>query len=323
MVWKLITYTELYTPVPPYKSIYAIGIVENEEGVKRVVRIDRKFFGRLKTGMVGEVTESWSVFGNIPLFIPSGVEAREEKVALVTGGARGIGAAISIELAKSGYLIAVADILRDTEAENTIKAISNAGSKAVFVEMDVSRYESVEEGVKKVASEFGRIDVLVNNAGITKDSYMQRMSPDMWDAVIRVNLTGAYNCSRAVTPYMIKNGGGVIINVSSIVGLIGNVGQANYAASKSGLIGLTYTLAKELAPYGVRVVAIAPGFVKTRMALAVPTPILRDYLRRIPIPRLIEPEEIAKLVRHIIENEALNGIVIPIDLGTTISSLKA
>lgn len=323
MVWKLVTYTELYTPVPPYKSTYAVGLVENEEGVRRVVRIDRKFFGKLKIGMVGEVTESWSIFGNIPSFTPSGVEAIEKKVALVTGGARGIGAAISLELAKSGYLIAVADISRDAEAENTIKAVSDAGSKAMFVEMDVSRYESVEEGVKKVVGEFGRIDVLVNNAGITKDSYLQRISPEMWDAVIKVNLTGAYNCSRAVTTYMIKSGGGVIINVSSIVGLVGNIGQANYAASKSGLIGLTYTLAKELAPYGIRVVAIAPGFVKTRMALAVPTPILRDYLRRIPIPRLIEPEEVAKLVRHIVENEALNGIVIPIDLGTTISSPKA
>lgn len=323
MVWRLITYTELYTPVLPYKSTYAIGIVENDEGVKKIVRIDRKFFGKLKVGVAGEVTESWSVFGNIPVFTPSDVETPERKVALITGGARGIGAAISLELAKSGYLIAVADISRDVEAENTVKAISDAGSKAIFVEMDVSKYESVEEGIKKVVSEFGRIDVLVNNAGITKDSYLQRISPEMWDAVIRVNLTGAYNCSRVVTPYMIKNGGGVIINVSSIVGLVGNIGQANYAASKSGLIGLTYTLAKELAPYGIRVVAIAPGFVKTRMALAVPTPILRDYLRRIPIPRLIEPEEIAKLVKHIVENEALNGVVIPIDLGTTISSPKA
>lgn len=323
MVWKLVAYTELYTPVTPYKSTYAIGLVENEEGVRRVVRIDRKFFGKLRVGVVGEVTESWSVFGNIPTFIPSGIEVREKKVALVTGGARGIGAAISLELAKSGYLVAIADISRDAEAENTIRAVNEVGSKAVFVEVDVSKYESVEEGVKKVVSEFGRIDVLVNNAGITKDSYLQRISPEMWDAVIRVNLTGAYNCSRVVTPYMIKGGGGVIINVSSIVGLIGNIGQANYAASKSGLIGLTYTLAKELAPYGIRVVAIAPGFVRTRMALAVPTSILRDYLRRIPIPRLVEPEEVAKLVKHIVENEALNGVVIPIDLGTTISSLKA
>jgi 3-oxoacyl-[acyl-carrier protein] reductase len=323
VVWKLITYTELYTPVLPYKSTYAIGVVENEEGVRRIVRVDRKFFGKLKIGMVGDVVESWSVFGTIPVFMPAGVEVSERRVALVTGGARGIGAAISLELARSGYLIAVADISRDAEAEKTIKAISDAGSKALFVEMDVSKYESVEEGVKKVVGEFGRVDVLVNNAGITKDAYLQRISPDMWDAVIRVNLTGAYNCSRVVTPYMIRGGGGVIVNVSSIVGLLGNLGQANYAASKSGLIGLTYTLAKELAPYGIRVVAVAPGFVKTRMALAVPTPILRDYLRRIPIPRLVEPEEVARLVRHIVENEALNGVVIPIDLGTTISSPKA
>ncbi|MEM4782709.1 MAG: SDR family NAD(P)-dependent oxidoreductase, partial [Sulfolobales archaeon] len=180
-----------------------------------------------------------------------------------------------------------------------------------------------EKGVSEVLSKLGRVDVLVNNAGITRDSYLQRMSAEDWEAVIRVNLTGAFHCSKVVSQYMIRTGGGVIVNVSSIVGLVGNVGQANYAASKSGLIGLTYTLAKELAPYGIRVVAIAPGFVKTRMALAVPKSILRDYLKRSPIPRLIEPEEVARLVRHIVENEALNGVVIPIDLGLTISSPRA
>lgn len=322
MAWKLITYTELYTPVPPYKSTYAIGVAEDEKGNRVIVRIDRKYFGRLRTGILGEVSEEWTVFGKIRKFTPIGLE-EPVKVALVTGGARGIGAAIALELARAGYSIAIADLSYDQEAEKTLNSLRSAGTNAIFVAMDVSNRESVERGVKEVVDKLGRLDVLVNNAGITRDSYLQRMSPEDWEAVIKVNLTGAFHCSKASVPYMIRSGGGVIVNISSIVGILGNIGQANYAASKAGLIGLTYTLAKELAPYGIRVVAVAPGFVKTRMALAVPKSILRDYIRRSPIARLIEPEEVAKLVRHIVENEALNGIVIPIDLGLGIGSPKA
>lgn len=322
MVWKLVTFTELYAPAPPYKSTYAIGIVEDESGNREIVRIDRRYFGRLKSGMLGDVVDEWTIFGSIKRFIPR-EEIDVSKVALITGGARGIGSAIAVELARAGFSIAIADIAYDQEAEKTLEAIRSLGVGAVFVTMDVSNRESVERGVSEVLSKLGRIDVLINNAGITKDAYLQRMSPEDWEAVIRVNLTGAFYCSKAVAQHMVRTGGGVIVNISSIVGLVGNVGQANYAASKSGLIGLTYTLAKELAPYGIRVVAIAPGFVKTRMALAVPKPILRDYLKRSPISRLIEPEEVAKLVRHVVENEALNGIVVPIDLGLSISSPKA
>ncbi|MEM4664152.1 MAG: 3-oxoacyl-ACP reductase FabG [Sulfolobales archaeon] len=322
MVWKLVTYTELYTPIPPYKSTYAIGVAEDESGNKAIVRIDRKYFGRLRSGMLGDVIEEWTVFGTIKRFVPK-EEVKVPRVALITGGARGIGSSIAIELAKAGFSIAIADLAYDKEAEKTLEIVKSIGVEAVFVAIDVSNRESVEKGVSEVLSKLGRVDVLVNNAGITRDSYLQRMSAEDWEAVIRVNLTGAFHCSKVVSQYMIRTGGGVIVNVSSIVGLVGNVGQANYAASKSGLIGLTYTLAKELAPYGIRVVAIAPGFVKTRMALAVPKSILRDYLKRSPIPRLIEPEEVARLVRHIVENEALNGVVIPIDLGLTISSPRA
>jgi len=321
-VWRLITYTEQYTPITPYKSTYAIGIVEDERGNRLVVRIDSKYFGRLRTGMVGRVCEEWSIFGNFKKFVPEGVE-EPVKVALVTGSARGIGAAIALELAKAGYTVVVSDLAYDESAERTLQEIKAAGGNAIFVAMDVSSRESVEKAVKEVVEKLGRIDVLVNNAGIARDAYLQRMSAEDWDAVIKVNLTGAFNCAKAVVPYMIRQGGGVIVNISSIVGIVGNVGQTNYAASKAGLIGLTYSLAKELAPYGIRVVAIAPGFVRTRTALAVPKSMLRDYLRRIPIARLIEPTEVAKLVRHVVENEAINGVVIPIDLGLTISSPKA
>jgi len=322
VVWRLITYTELYVPTEPYKAIYAIGVVENEKGERRIVRIPSKYFGELRTGIEGELRTVWTLFGEIMYFQPN-IELDERKVVFVTGGTRGIGAAIAIEFAKHGYRVAIGDIVFDEEAEKTISAIKSLNTEVLFVRVDVSKYDDVENAVKEIISKFGRIDVLVNNAGITRDTYFLRMDEGIWDQVIIVNLRGAFNCSKAVTPYMIRQGGGVIINMSSIIGLLGNIGQANYAASKAGLIGLTYSLAKELAPYGIRVVAIAPGFVKTRMALAVPINILRDYLRRSPIVRLIEPEEVARLVYHVAENEALNGIVIPIDLGLTIASPKA
>ncbi|MCX8184540.1 MAG: 3-oxoacyl-ACP reductase FabG [Sulfolobales archaeon] len=322
MVWKLITYTELYAPVPPYKSTFAIGVVEDEKGNRVIARIDRKYFGRLKSNMIGEVIDEWTAFGALKKFIPK-EEVRTPKVALITGGSGGIGSAIAIELAKAGYAIALSDVVYNKDTEKTLEIVKSLGVDSMFVAIDVSNRESVEKGVSEVINKFGRIDVLINNAGITRDAYLQRMTPEDWDTVIKINLTGAFYCSRAVVPHMTRYGGGVVVNISSIVGLIGNVGQTNYAASKSGLIGITYTLAKELAPYGIRVVAIAPGFVKTRMALAVPKSILRDYLKRSPIPRLIEPEEVAKLVRHVVENEALNGVVIPIDLGLTISSPRA
>ncbi len=322
MTWKLVSYTELYSPVEPYKTTYAIGIVENELGEKRIVRIDRKYFGKLRVGLKGRLVTRWTVFGNIEFFEPE-IELRERKVVFVTGGTRGIGAAIAQEFARHGYNVAIGDIVYDEEAEKTINKLKEMNVDVVFVKVDVADYNSVVKAVKEIVERLGRIDVLVNNAGITRDSYFLKMREEQWDKVLNVNLKGAFNCSKAVTPYMIRQGGGVIINISSIVGLLGNIGQANYAASKAGLIGLTYSLAKELAPYGIRVVALAPGFARTRMALAVPLGILRDYMRRIPIPRLVEPEEIAKLAYHVTENEALNGVVIPIDLGTTIAAPKS
>jgi 3-oxoacyl-[acyl-carrier protein] reductase len=318
MAWKVRIFTELLTPVEPYKSTYIVAIVENGNGERRIARIPQNYMGLVKEGVEGELTEELTVFGKIPVFIPRVGQPR--KVILVTGGSRGIGAAISLEFARHGYNVVIADIVRDQEAEKTLEAIKNLGVEAYFVEMDVSKSESVSKGISEALRLAGRIDVLVNNAGITRDTYLERMKDEDWDSVLNVNLKGAFLCSKAVFPIMKRNGGGVIINISSIVGLLGNIAQANYAASKAGLIGLTKTLAKELAPYGIRVVAIAPGFAKTRMALAVPSPILQEYLRRIPIARLVEPEEIAKLAYHVVENEALTGIVIPIDLGTTIAS---
>jgi 3-oxoacyl-[acyl-carrier protein] reductase len=322
VVWKVRVFTELQVAVEPYKSTCIIAIVENENGERRIARIPAKYFGLVREGTEGEVTEEWTIFGKVPTFTPcSGSLPR--KVVLVTGGSRGIGAAISLEFAKHGFNVVVADIIRDDEAEKTLTAIRDMGVEAYFVEMDVGKSGSVFKGVEEALRMAGRIDVLVNNAGITKDAYMDRMREEDWDSVLNVNLKGAFLCSKAVYPIMKRLGGGVIINISSVVGMLGNIAQANYAASKAGLIGFTKALAKELAPYGIRVVAIAPGFAKTRMALAVPPQILQEYLRRIPMPRLVEPEEVARLVYHVVENEALNGIVIPIDLGTTIASPMA
>lgn len=322
MKGRIITYTKQMIPIEPFKQLYGIAVVELENGEKIVCRVDRKYFPVLKTGLPGNVEKTWSVFGEYYLFKPE-EKPLIKKVALITGGARGIGAAIALEFAEHGYNVAIADITFEKEAEETLSKLKSKGVEAVFVEMNVTDPSSVEKGIKEVVSKLGRIDVLVNNAGITRDQYLQKITTEMWDMVLNVNLKGAYLCSKAVVPNMIENGGGVIVNITSIVGIVGNIGQANYAASKAGMIGLTYTLAKELAPYGIRVVAVAPGFTKTRMALAVPPNILRDYIRRIPIPRLVEPEEVAKLVYHLVENEALNGIVVPIDLGTIISTPKA
>ncbi|MEM0093450.1 MAG: 3-oxoacyl-ACP reductase FabG [Thermofilum sp.] len=319
MVWKVRVFSELYTAVEPYKSTYIVAVVENENGERRVVRVSSRYFGRLKPGVEGEIREEWTVFGTVPVFIPR-LEEKLRKVVLVTGGSRGIGAAIALEFAKHGFDVVVADVVQDAETEKTLEALRSFNVNAYFVYMDVSKSESVHKGVEEAVKQAGRIDVLVNNAGVTRDAYLERMREEDWDTVLNINLKGAFLCSKAVLPVMKRIGGGVIVNISSIVGILGNIGQVNYAASKAGMIGLTKTLAKELAPYGIRVVAIAPGFAKTRMALAVPQGILQEYMRRIPIPRLVEPEEIAKLVYHVVENEAINGIVIPIDLGTTISS---
>lgn len=318
----VVSFTKHFVAVEPHKQIYAVAVVKLESGENIIVRVDRKYFRILRTGLIGNVRREWSIFGEYLIFEPDEKPATR-KVALITGGARGIGAAIAKEFARHGIDVAIADVLFDDEAKKTLEEINSCGVRGIYIDMDVSNQLATERGIKEVVEKLGGLDILVNNAGITRDQYLQKLTPEMWDQVINVNLKGAYLCTKAAIPYMVDGGGGVIINISSIIGIAGNIAQANYAAAKAGLIGLTYTLAKELAPYGIRVVAVAPGFVKTRMSLMVPSNILADYVRRIPIPRLIEPEEVAKLVYHIVENEALNGVVIPVDLGTLISTPRA
>lgn len=219
-----------------------------------------------------------------------------EKLALVTGASRGIGKACAVELAKAGYDIAV-NYAGNVEAANkTVEELKALGVNAEAFKFDVSSQEAAAKGVEEVLAKFGRIDVLVNNAGITRDGLFMRMSAENWDAVINTNLSSAFYVSQPVVKVMMKQRSGAIVNMSSVVGVSGNAGQANYSAAKAGLIGLTKTLAKELGSRGIRVNAIAPGFINTDMTKDLDTSKFTDF---IPLKRLGEPEDIAKAVKFL------------------------
>lgn len=318
MTWKVISFTEVMVPVEPYKQVGIVVVVENENGEKRFARANSSYFGRIVIGTEGIIKEVETPFGKLSMFEPIAMQERR-KVALITGGSRGIGRAIAKKFAEHGYRVIIADIVEDAVAKETIKELEMMGAEPLFIKMDVSKQKDVVEGAALVRREAGHIDVIVNNAGITKDRSVEKMTESDWDAVMNVNLKGAFLVSKEFSELMKQSGGGTIINISSIVGVEGNIGQANYAASKAGLIALGNTLAKELAPYNIRVVSIAPGFVNTGMVSAVPQNIIREYLKKLPTPRLIEPEEIASLVLEIAENRAINGGVYLIDLGESIS----
>lgn len=318
MAWKVISFTEVMVPVEPYKQVGIVVVVEDEKGSRRFARTSSSYFGRISIGTEGTIKDIETPFGRLPIFEPIGIPQRR-KVALITGGSRGIGRAIAKKFAEHGYRVIIADIAEDPVAKETIGELDRMGAQPIFIKMDVSKQKDVAEGASIVRREVGYIDVIVNNAGITKDRGIEKMTESEWDAVISVNLKGAFLVSKEFSDLMKQCGGGAIINISSIVGIEGNIGQANYAASKAGLIALGNTLAKELAPYNIRVISIAPGFVQTGMVSAVPQNIIREYLKKLPIPRLIEPEEIASLVLEIAENRAINGSVYLIDLGGSIS----
>lgn len=238
------------------------------------------------------------------------------QVAIVTGAAQNIGRAIALDLANQGAEICVLDINVE-EAEATARDITAGGSRAVAYRVDVSGFEEVAALVPKVLETFQSVDVLVNNAGITRDNLLVRMSEDEWDAVIEVNLKGAFNCSRAFCRPMIKQRRGRIISVASVIGLTGNTGQANYAASKAGLIGLTKSMARELAPRGITVNAVAPGFVDTAMTQALSERVREELLSRVPIRRLGRPEDVAAAVSFLASERAayITGQVLNVDGG--------
>jgi 3-oxoacyl-[acyl-carrier protein] reductase len=239
-----------------------------------------------------------------------------EKVAIVTGGARGIGRAIGILLAKNGADIVIADI-NGEQARTTAQEIESLGHKALGVQVDVSNFAEAENLGKHTVDTFGHVDVLVNNAGITRDGLFVKMKEDEWDAVLAVNLKSVFNCSKAVIRYMTKQRTGSIINIASVVGLMGNIGQANYAASKAGVIGLSKTMAREFAPRGIKVNVVAPGFVDTDMTRDLPEKAKEAFLSNVPMGRMGTPEDVAEAVLFLATDSSgyITGQVISVNGG--------
>jgi len=239
-----------------------------------------------------------------------------EKLALVTGGSRGIGKAVAKELANAGYDVVITYAGNEEAANKTVEELKEIGITAEAYKFDVSNNEETVKVVNEIIEKYGRVDVLVNNAGITRDGLFMRMNKDNWDSVINTNLSGAYNVTQPIVKIMMKQRSGVIINMASIVGVYGNAGQANYAAAKAGIIGFTKSLAKELASRNIRVNAIAPGFISTDMTKGLDAEKITEH---IPLKRLGQPEDIAKTVKFLCnEGTYITGQVIQVDGGLTV-----
>lgn len=241
----------------------------------------------------------------------------EGKVALVTGAARGIGKAIAVKFASEGADIAFTDLVIDDNALATQAEIESLGVKCRGFASNAADFAQTEEVVAAVKEQFGHIDILVNNAGITKDGLMLRMSEAQWDAVINVNLKSAFNFIHAIVPIMMRQRGGSIINMASVVGVHGNAGQSNYAASKAGLIALAKSIAQEMGPKGIRANAIAPGFIETAMTAALPQDVRDEWAKKIPLRRAGQTEDIANVALFLASDMSsyVSGQVIQIDGG--------
>ncbi len=240
----------------------------------------------------------------------------EGKVALITGGARGIGRAISKRLADDGVAVAIVDIMLEV-AEKTASEFKEMGIDAIAIKANVAVVEDAEAAIKTVTDHYGRIDILVNNAGITKDTLLMRMNENDWDSVINVNLKGTFNFIKAASRPMMKARYGKIINISSVVGKMGNAGQANYSASKAGVIGLTKTAAKELAGRNINVNAVAPGYIATDMTKAISEAATEAFLTVIPAKRPGTPDDVANLVNFLASSDSdyITGQAINVDGG--------
>lgn len=239
------------------------------------------------------------------------------KTALVTGASRGIGRAIALKLADGGARVAINFAGNLAKAEEVKAEIESRGGQAMLVQGDVSNFQTVSEIVKKITETSDTLDILVNNAGITRDNLLLKMTESDFDAVVATNLKGVFNCTKAVARIMLRQRSGRIVNMSSIIGLTGNSGQANYAAAKAGIIGFTKSAAKELASRGITVNAIAPGFIDTDMTGAVPEKIREEMLRQIPMARMGAPADVANLVAFLVSEQAayITGQVINVDGG--------
>jgi len=245
------------------------------------------------------------------------MDSLKNKTVLVTGGSRGIGEAIALSFARAGANVIINYNQSHTKAEMIVQEIENSGGKAIAVKADISDFEQAKSLVEKGIEVFGNIDVLVNNSGITKDNMIIRMSEDDFDSVIEVNLKGTWNMCKHISRYMLKNKAGSIINITSIVGVIGNPGQSNYVASKAGIIGLTKSLSKELGSRGITVNAVAPGFIETEMTDKLPVEIKEAYLKQIPLSRFGKADDIADLCLFLASDNAryITGQVIGVNGG--------
>jgi len=241
------------------------------------------------------------------------------KVAIITGGAAGIGKATAIRFAEEGAQVVIWDLNREL-GENLAKTITDKGQIAVFEKVNTADYAEIETAAATIFKQFGKIDILVNNAGITRDSTLKKMTPELWQQVIDVNLTGVFYCTKIISEYMVEQNYGRILNASSVVALYGNFGQTNYVATKAGLIGMTKTWARELGRKGITVNAVAPGFIATEMVAAMPENIIETMKSKVPANRLGKPEEIAAAYTFLASDEAayINGTCLSVDGGMTI-----
>ena len=243
----------------------------------------------------------------------------EGKVSLITGAAQGIGLATALKFAREGAIVIVCDI-KQAGVDDAVQQCQALGAKAAGYVLNVTDRAAIDLVVAKVKADYGRIDVLVNNAGITQDARLQKMTIEQFDRVIDVNLRGVFHCAQAVADVMVAQGSGVILNASSVVGIYGNFGQTNYAASKFGVIGFTKTWSRELGPKGVRVNAVAPGFIATPILATVPDKVLDEMKARVPLHRLGTAEEIANVYAFLASDEAsyINGAVIEVSGGMSV-----